>query len=134
MTTIEKNDRPPERQVAGLDKERRVTRSIRRNGLFWDNRELLAVFYLYVTLKDELTTPRNHPLIKSLAAAMERTDNAIAKRIQNYKSIDPSYPGRGLDKPGPYVRIWQRYEADPENVMDEARSAYQEYIVASELG
>ena len=96
--------------------------------MFWKNRELLAVFYLYVTLKDELTTPRNHPALKSLAKAMERTDNAIAKRIQNYKSIDPAYPGRGLDKPGGYLRIWQRYETDPDGVLAAARRAYQEFM------
>lgn len=105
-----------------------MKRPARRNGMFWKNRELLAVFYLYVTLKDELTTPRNHPLIRSLAAAMERTDSAIAKRIQNYKSIDPEYPGSGLDKPGPYLRIWQQFEADPDNVMIAAKIAYLEYI------
>lgn len=100
----------------------------RRSGKDWVRKEFLAVLYFYVAYKKELTTPRNHSLTKKLADSMERTDSSISKRIQNYKSLDPAYPGRGLEGGGPYIEIWREYEGDPDRVLAEARRAYQEFI------
>ena len=103
-----------------------MTRSTR--GSRWTRKELLAVLYFYVTLKEELTSPQNHPLIENLAKAMGRTVASIAMRIANYQSQDPAHPGRGLEGGGSYVRIWQEYEASPDRLLAEARRAYQEFI------
>ena len=97
-------------------------------GRLWVREELLAVLYLYIKYRDELTTPRNHPLVKNVAKAMDRTVGSIAKRIQNYKSVDPAYTGRGLKAGGPYITIWSQYESDPGRLMSEARCAYQEFM------
>ena len=101
----------------------------RRSGKDWVRREFLAVLYFYVAYKKELTTPQNHPLTKKLADSMERTDGSISKRIQNYKSVDPAYPGRGLEGGDSLcIRIWREYEANPDRVLTEARRAYREFV------
>lgn len=95
----------------------------------WIREECLAALYFYVTRKDELTSPQNHPFTEKLATAMGRTTDSIGMRIQNYKSLDPEYPGSGLEGVGASCeKIWREYEADPDRVLAEARRAYRKFV------
>ena len=100
-----------------------------REGSRWTRKELLAVLFYEVTLRDELTSPQNHPLTEQLAKAMGRTVAAIAYRIGNYRSLDDDWPGRGLDGGGAMVaKIWREYEDNPDQLLREAWRAWQEFI------
>ena len=100
-----------------------------RRGKRWTRKEHLAVLFYEVTLRDELTSPQNHPLTEQLAKAMGRNVAAISYRIGNYRALDDDWPGDGLDGGGAMVdKIWREYEANPDQLLFEAWRAWQEFI------
>lgn len=93
----------------------------------WTRDELLLTFNLYCR------TPfgrlhRNNPEIISLAQKIGRTSSAVAMKLVNFASFDPSHQSRnvrGLSNASRADRaVWDEFNADPEQLAYESQQAY----------
>ncbi len=64
----------------------------RRN---WTRNELIVAFNLYCKIPFSKINHR-HPLIQKVATAIERTPSAVAWKLVNFASLDPSLKARGI--------------------------------------
>ncbi len=65
---------------------------IRRN---WTREELIIVFNLYCTMEFSKINYK-HPLIQKLSEVLNRTPSAIAWKLVNFASLDPSLQKQGI--------------------------------------
>jgi putative restriction endonuclease len=66
--------------------------TVRRN---WTREELIVAFNLYCKIPFSKIN-YNHPLIKKLAEAIQRTPSAVAWKLVNFASLDPSLKERDI--------------------------------------
>lgn len=93
----------------------------------WTRDELLLTFNLYCR------TPfgrlhRNNPEIIALAQRLDRTPSAVAMKLVNFASFDPTHQSRnvrGLSNASRGDRaIWDEFNANPEQLAYESQQAY----------
>ncbi|RCR66799.1 HNH endonuclease [Larkinella punicea] len=61
----------------------------------WTRDQLIVVFNLYLKLPFGKLDKRT-PEVKELAALIDRTDNAVAMRLNNFAHVDPYHQQRGI--------------------------------------
>lgn len=97
----------------------------------WTRDELLLTFNLYCR------TPfgrlhRNNPEIITLAQKLGRTPSAVAMKLVNFASFDPTHQARDVRGLGNVSRadreIWDEFNANPEELAYESQHAYRRLI------
>jgi len=98
----------------------------------WTRQELLLAFNLYIETPFGKQHHRYPPIV-NLAAKIERTPSAVAMKLNNFTSLDPSEKARGisgltgaskLDR-----QIWSEFENDRQSLVLEIES-----LLGNEIG
>jgi len=91
----------------------------------WTRDELLAVFALYCRMPFGKFDQRNSVVI-DWASRIGRTPSAVAMKLSNFASFDPTLRERGikgLKNAGIAAReLWEEFEADPERIAFESQT------------
>lgn len=89
----------------------------------WSKDELVLALDLYIR---EPRCKRTHPDLVQLAAELGRSTGSLYARLQNFKAVDPEYPGTGLIAgTGVCQPIWSAYSKrlsrgeDVKDILDE---------------
>lgn len=92
-------------------------------------KEDLAFLFLRVEYHDELRSPQNHPLVHSLADAIDRSVASVTMRIGDFTSLDPSIRGKGLTSTATLAeQVWAEYVSDLKRVLSDGRKASYELV------
>jgi len=90
----------------------------------WTPDQLLAAFSLYCRLPFGKFHQHN-PEIIHLAQAIERTPSAVAMKLCNFASLDPSLSQRGLEGASQADReLWNSFLDHPNDIALQAEAAY----------
>lgn len=106
-----------------------------RSGQPWSDDELLLCLNLYFRLPFSRYDQRTAEVIE-VAQAIDRTPAAVALRLANYASLDPSHQARGVRGMANIGRsaqeMWERYAADRERLAFESEVLRSERLHESE--
>ena len=96
-------------------------------GQLWKYEEELAVLHLKAKYEGQLRV--NHPEVKRLAKATDRSVDAIVMRRRNFDSLDESVPGVALSNVRKQTRcIWKEYVDNPRTTLTKAKNAYSDLV------
>src|SRR5436309_2927648 len=97
----------------------------------WSRDELIVAFNLYCKLRFGQCHGRNRHVIE-LANGLRRTPNAVAMKLCNFASFDPSHQRRGISGLGNASRadkeVWDEFNADWNRLAVESERAARELL------
>jgi 5-methylcytosine-specific restriction enzyme A len=114
----------------------------------WQRDELILLLDLYVQHPPG-TIPKNHPEVVALSSTLNslpihkdrpdknrfRNPNGVQMELANFLALDPSYPGKGLQKVGKLQqRIWDEFSAKRQELANIATVIRTEYLSVADDG
>lgn len=98
---------------------------------FWTREELIVAFNLYLKMPFNKINYR-HPLIQQLAAVIDRTPSAVAWKLVNFASLDPTLQERkikGASNSGALDKIiFDEFYSDWNKLIAESEAAYEKLL------
>lgn len=93
----------------------------------WTRVQELAVLYLKIRYRDQITAHHNLDVVCALAEAMDRSIDSVFMRKANFDALDPAVSRMGLGQVSRLTEsVWQEYQDDPDAIVLEAIRAYYE--------
>jgi putative restriction endonuclease len=97
----------------------------------WTRDQLLAAFCLYFRIPFGKYDQRNSEVIQ-LANAIGRTPSAVAFKLGNFASIDPTIHQEGLTNVGQGDKqLWSDFLVTPDDIANQAQTAYETALAGS---